>query len=167
MSTTFQNACMQGDVDIVRKFLNHEDPIYKMEATVVNQAGSNPMQLATWMQQDEVIKVLLEHGAEPLSVEEDKKLRSWAPSCDENNPYAKSKFLPPDDPKSFYYKNKKYGYVSPEEQEILDAKKKEEEEKAAEDKARRDAEFEASQAAAKAEADGAASEGVKSKVLSK
>ena len=92
MSTTFQNACMQGDVDskstpldrnrtpcsflwhmlpvislpeavtdalvaaVVRKFLNHEDPIYKMEANVVNQAGSNPMQLATWMQQDEVRK---------------------------------------------------------------------------------------------------------------
>merc|ERR1712188_294587 len=127
MSTTFQNACMQGDVDVVRKFLNHEDPIYKMEANVVNQAGSTPMQLATWMQQDEVIKVLLEFGAEPLSIEEDKKLRSWAPTCDANNPYAKSKFLPPDNPKSFYYKNKKYGYLSPEEWEEFNRKKEEEE----------------------------------------
>merc|ERR1711966_639330 len=72
MSVRFQNACMQGDVDAVRKYLNHEDPIYKMDANVVNQAGSTPMQLATWMQQDEVIKVLLEHGAGPLSATEDK-----------------------------------------------------------------------------------------------
>merc|ERR1712072_616955 len=142
---------MQGDVDVVRKFLNHDNPIYKMEANVINQAGSTPMQLATWMQQDEVIKVLLEFGAEPLSMEEDKKLRSWAPTCDANNPYAKSKFLPPDNPKSFYYKNRKYGYVTPEEAEAFEQKKKEEEEAAAKAKAAKEAAMEAAEKGAAAE----------------
>ena len=94
-----------------------------------------------------MIKVLLEHGAEPLSVEEDKKLRSWAPSCDENNPYAKSKFLPPDDPKSFYYKNKKYGYLSPDEWDEFNRKKKEEEDAAAASKAAKEKALEEENAA--------------------